>query len=162
MPRNEQPELGKMDCSSEKGSAVSHLYTTRVNAYGGRSGTIKSEDGILALPLALPKELGGKGGATNPEQLFAAGYAACFENAVIHVTRAQADKVGDDDIEVACQVSLLPNGEGGFKLAVALDVEIAGIDQDKAEAIVKAAHAVCPYSNAIKGNVEVTLTVFAQ
>lgn len=141
---------------------MSHLYTTRVNAYGGRSGTIKSEDGILDLPLAMPKELGGNGGATNPEQLFAAGYAACFENAVIHVTRAQADKVSDDAIEVACEVSLLPNGEGGFKLAVALDVEIAGIDQDRAEAIVEAADAVCPYSNAIRGNVDVTLRVFAQ
>jgi Ohr subfamily peroxiredoxin len=131
-----------------------------VNAYGGRSGTIKSEDGILDLPLAMPKELGGKGGATNPEQLFAGGYAACFENAVIHVTRAQADKVRDEDIEVACEVSLLPNGEGGFKLAVSLEVEIAGVDQAKAEEIVKAAHAACPYSNAIRGNVDVNLKVF--
>jgi Ohr subfamily peroxiredoxin len=139
---------------------MGHLYTTRVNAYGGRSGTIKSEDGILDLPLATPKELGGKGGATNPEQLFAGGYAACFENAVIHVTRAQADKVRDDDIDVACEVSLLPNGEGGFKLAVSLEVEIAGVDQAKAEEIVKAAHAVCPYSNAIRGSVDVTLKVF--
>lgn len=141
---------------------MSHLYTTRVHAYGGRSGTIKSEDGILELPLALPKELGGKGGATNPEQLFAAGYAACFENAVIHVTRKQADSVGDGDIEVACEVSLMPNGEGGFKLAVALDVEIARIDQAKAEEIVQAAHAMCPYSNAIQGNVDVTTRVFGQ
>lgn len=141
---------------------MNHLYTTRVNAYGGRSGTIRSEDGALDLPLSLPKELGGKGGATNPEQLFAAGYAACFENAVIHVTRAQADKVRDEDIEVSCEVGLLPNGEGGFKLAVALDVEIAGIDQAKAEEIVRAADAVCPYSNAIRGNVDVKLRVFAQ
>jgi Ohr subfamily peroxiredoxin len=110
----------------------------------------------------MPKELGGKGGATNPEQLFAAGYAACFENAVIHVTRSQADKVRDDDIEVACEVGLLPNGEGGFKLSVTLDVEIAGVDQAKAEAIAKAAHAVCPYSNAIRGNIDVNLRVFAR
>ena len=102
---------------------MSNLYKTRVNAYGGRSGTIRSEDGILDMPLALPKELGGKGGATNPEQLFAAGYAACFENAVIHVTRTQADKVRDEDIEVSCEVGLAPNGEDGFKLVVALDVE---------------------------------------
>ena len=141
---------------------MSYLYTTRVNAYGGRSGTIKSEDGILDMPLAMPTELGGKGGATNPEQLFAAGYAACFENAVIHVTRGQADKVRDNDIEVACEVGLLPNGESGFKLAVTLDVEITGVDQAKAEEIVKAAHAVCPYSNAIRGNVEVNLRIFAQ
>ena len=141
---------------------MSHLYTTRVNAYGGRSGKIRSEDGLLDLPLALPKELGGKGGATNPEQLFAAGYAACFENAVIHVTKNKADKVRDEDIEVACEVGLLPNTEGGFNLVVALEVEIAGIDLAKAEEIVKAAHVVCPYSNAIRGNVDVTLKVFAE
>ncbi|NML11835.1 organic hydroperoxide resistance protein [Sphingobium sp. AR-3-1] len=138
---------------------MSHLYTTRVTAVGGRSGTVRSEDGILDLSLALPKELGGKGGATNPEQLFAAGYAACFENAVIHVTRGQADKVRDEDIEVIGEVSMLPNGDGGFKLAVKLDVAITGLDQAKAEEIVKAAHAVCPYSNAVRGNVDVALTV---
>ncbi|MES2174395.1 MAG: organic hydroperoxide resistance protein [Pseudomonadota bacterium] len=138
---------------------MSHLYTTRVTAVGGRSGTVRSEDGILDLSLALPKELGGKGGATNPEQLFAAGYAACFENAVIHVTRGQADKVRDEDIEVVGEVSMLANGDGGFKLAVKLDVAITGLDQAKAEEIVKAAHAVCPYSNAVRGNVDVALTV---
>lgn len=138
---------------------MSHLYTTKVTAVGGRHGTVKSEDGILDLQLALPKELGGKGGATNPEQLFAAGYAACFENAVIHVTRKQADKVRDDDIEVIGDVGLLPNGAGGFKLSVTLDVAITGLDQAKAEEIVQAAHAVCPYSNAVKGNVDVHLNV---
>ena len=138
---------------------MNHLYATKVTAIGGRSGTIKSEDGILDLPLAMPKELGGKGGATNPEQLFAAGYAACFGNAVIHVTRAQADNVRDNDIEVVGQVGLLPNGQDGFKLAVTLDVAITGIDQAKAEDIVMAAHAVCPYSNAIRGNVDVQLNV---
>lgn len=138
---------------------MNHLYTTKVTAVGGRSGTVRSDDGILDLPLAMPKELGGKGGATNPEQLFAAGYAACFENAVIHVTRTQADKVRDDDIKVVGEVGLLPNGGGGFSLAVTLDVEIAGLDQAKAEEIVNAAHAVCPYSNAVKGNVDVQLNV---
>lgn len=138
---------------------MSHLYTTKVTAVGGRSGMVRSEDGILDLPLAMPKELGGKGGATNPEQLFAAGYAACFENAVIHVTRAQDTKVRDNDIEVAGEVGLLPNGAGGFNLAVTLEVIIAGVDQAKAEEIVHAAHAVCPYSNAVKGNVDVKLNV---
>lgn len=138
---------------------MSHLYTTKVTAIGGRSGSVRSEDGILDLALALPKELGGKGGATNPEQLFAAGYAACFENAVIHVTRGQSDKVRDDDIEVVGEVSMLSNGDGGFKLAVKLDVSIIGLDQAKAEEIVEAAHAVCPYSNAVRGNVDVALTV---
>jgi osmotically inducible protein OsmC len=138
---------------------MSHLYTARATAIGGRNGTVRSDDGLLDLQLAMPKELGGKGGATNPEQMFAAGYAACFENAVIHVTRAQTDKVRDDDITVVGEVSLSPNGAGGFVLAVTLDVEIAGLDQAKAEEIVKAAHAVCPYSNAVKGNIDVQLNV---
>ncbi|MDX7951485.1 organic hydroperoxide resistance protein [Lichenihabitans sp. Uapishka_5] len=138
---------------------MSHLYTTKVTAVGGRSGTVRSDDGILDLSLAMPKVLGGKGGATNPEQLFAAGYAACFENAVIHVTRSQTDKVRDNDIEVVGEVGLLSNGVGGFNLAVTLDVVITGLDQAKAEEIVKAAHAVCPYSNAVKGNIDVKLNV---
>lgn len=138
------------------------LYSTKVTAIGGRSGSVRSDDGLLDLPLALPKALGGKGGATNPEQLFAAGYAACFENAVIHVTRSKKDRVKDDDIKVVADVSLLPNGKGGFALSVALDVEISGMDQATAEAIVAEAHAVCPYSNAINGNIDVQLTVTAQ
>lgn len=138
---------------------MSHLYTTRVSAVGGRSGTIRSDDGVLDLPLALPRELGGKGGATNPEQLFAAGYAACFENAVIHVTRGTDDRVGDKDIEVETEVGLVPNASGGFALTVAMDVTIAGVSQEVAEQIVASAHAVCPYSNAIRGNVDVATTV---
>lgn len=138
---------------------MSHLYKTRVSAIGGRAGTVKSEDGILDLQLAMPTSLGGKGGATNPEQLFAAGYAACFENAVIHVTRRQEQKVRDDDIEVTAEVGLLPTETGGFKLSVALDVVIAGLDQAKAEEVVRAAHEVCPYSNAVKGNIDVQLNV---
>ena len=135
------------------------LYTTKVTAVGGRAGTIRSDDGLLDMSLALPAGLGGKGGATNPEQLFAAGYAACFENAVIHVTRAQTDKIGDDQIEVTAEVSLLSNGQGGFALDVTLDIVIEGLDQAKAEEIVQTAHAVCTYSNAVKGNVDVKLNV---
>ena len=138
---------------------MSALYTTKVTAVGGRSGTVRSEDGILDLSLAMPQELGGKGGATNPEQLFAAGYAACFENAVIHVTRGKAVKVRDDDIEVIADVGLQPAAGGGFALTVALDVTIAGVDQAQAQEIVQAAHAVCPYSNAVRGNVDVVLNV---
>lgn len=138
---------------------MSALYTTKVTAVGGRSGTVRSEDGILDLSLATPKELGGKGGATNPEQLFAAGYAACFENAVIHVTRGKAATVRDDDIEVIADVGLQPAAGGGFALTVALDVTIAGVDQAQAQEIVQAAHAVCPYSNAVRGNVDVALNV---
>lgn len=140
---------------------MSTLYSTKVTAVGGRSGTVRSEDGILELNLALPPSLGGKGGATNPEQLFAAGYAACFENAVIHVTRNKAEKVRDNDITVVAEVGMSPNGSGGFALSVALDVAITGVDQATAEAIVKEAHAVCPYSNAVKGNIDVAISVTA-
>nr|ART35569.1 A37 [uncultured bacterium] len=138
---------------------MSTLYKTKVTAIGGRAGNVKSEDGLLELSLALPTGLGGKGGATNPEQLFAAGYAACFENAVIHVTRNKTTKVKDDDIIVVAEVGMSPNGSGGFALSVALDVDIAGLDQATAEEIVQAAHAVCPYSNAVKGNIDVAISV---
>jgi osmotically inducible protein OsmC len=142
-----------------KESEVKALYSTTVDVIGGRSGTVRSADGILDLRLAVPTELGGKGGATNPEQLFAAGYAACFGNAVIHITRNQQHKIKDDDVDVAATVKLQPNGAGGFALAVALDVSLAGVDQSAAEAIVAEAHKVCPYSNATRGNVDVALTV---
>ncbi len=138
---------------------MSTLYSTNVTAIGGRSGTVRSEDGLLDLPLALPTTMGGKGGATNPEQLFAAGYAACFENAVIHVTRNKATRVKDNDIVVVAEVGLSPNGSGGFVLTVALDVTITGVDQATAEEIVETAHATCPYSNAVRGNIDVAITV---
>ena len=138
---------------------MSHLYSTRVTAVGGRAGSVKSDDGLLELDLALPKALGGAGGATNPEQLFAAGYAACFENAVIHVTRNTDDKVGDRDIVVTAEVGMKPNDTGGFQLSVVLEVEIAGVDQETAERIVLQAHEVCPYSNATRGNIDVSLKV---
>ena len=138
---------------------MSQLYTTTVTAIGGRSGTGRSEDGILDLQLAMPKELGGKGGATNPEQLFAAGYAACFGNAVIHTTRNTSAKILDKDVEVTATVGLEPTGNGGFGLTVALDVTLTGVDQAAAEKIVAKAHEVCPYSNATRGNVAVALAV---
>lgn len=138
---------------------MSTLYSTTVNAVGGRNGTVKSDDGLLDLRLAMPGSLGGKGGATNPEQLFAAGYAACFGNAVMHVTRNKEQKIKDDDVEVAATVGLEPNGNGGFALAVALEVTLAGVDQPTAEALVAQAHEVCPYSNATRGNVDVALSV---
>ena len=108
---------------------MSALYSTKVTATGGRSGRIASDDGLLELDLAVPAALGGKGGATNPEQLFAAGYAACFGNAVIHVNRT-THKIADDDVTVVGTVSMAPNADGGFALSVALDVAIAGVDQD--------------------------------
>ena len=138
---------------------MSAIYTTKAHAEGGRSGTVRSDDGLLDLQLALPKEMGGKGGATNPEQLFAAGYAACFENAVIHVSRNKATKVRDNDISVDATVGIGPHAGGGFALTVALDVEIAGLDWATADAIVQEAHETCPYSNAVAGNVDVVISV---
>ena len=138
---------------------MSTLYSTKAVAVGGRHGTVRTDDGLLDVQLAIPTAMGGKGGATNPEQLFAAGYAACFENAVIHISRGKEAKVGDKDIVVETTVGLMPNGAGGFVLSVAMDVSIAGLDQATAEEIVQAAHAVCPYSNAVKGNIDVAISV---
>ncbi|CAN5449873.1 organic hydroperoxide resistance protein [soil metagenome] len=138
---------------------MSLLYSTKAIAVGGRHGAVRTDDGLLDVQLALPTSMGGKGDATNPEQLFAAGYAACFENAVIHISRGKEARVGDRDIVVEATVGLQPNGAGGFALAVALDVAITGLDQVTAEEIVQAAHAVCPYSNAIKGNIDVAIVV---
>lgn len=138
---------------------MTELYSTQVTAIGGRSGRVDSSDGLLALDLALPPALGGEGGATNPEQLFAAGYAACFGNAVIHVTRNKKHKIGDDDIDVTATVGMKSHGGGGFALTVKLDVMLTSVDQATAEAIVEQAHKICPYSNAVRGNIDVSLTV---
>jgi Ohr subfamily peroxiredoxin len=138
---------------------MSILYSAKARAVGGRHGAVRTDDGLLDLQLAMPVAMGGKGGATNPEQLFAAGYAACFENAVIHVSRNKETKVRDNDIEVTATVGLQPNGHGGFSLSVAMDVVIAGVGQTAAEEIVEAAHAVCPYSNAVRGNINVVTHV---
>ena len=138
---------------------MSTLYSTAVTAIGGRNGTVKSADGLLDLRLAMPGSLGGKGDATNPEQLFAAGYAACFGNAVIHVTRNQEQTIKDEDVEVKATVGLGPNDSGGFTLSVTLQVTLTGVDQAAAEAIVAQAHEVCPYSNATRGNIDVALSV---
>ncbi|TGQ74731.1 organic hydroperoxide resistance protein [Mesorhizobium sp. M00.F.Ca.ET.186.01.1.1] len=137
---------------------MSALYTTQAHVTGGRTGHGETSDGLLKVDLAMPKELGGKGGATNPEQLFAVGYAACFESAVRFVARKQ--KLPLEDAAITATVSLLPHGEG-FRLGVSLAAETKGLDQTAAEALVSAAHKVCPYSNAIKGNVEVALSTVA-
>jgi Ohr subfamily peroxiredoxin len=145
---------------SEKGKcAMASLYSTKVRASGGRHGSIRSEDGLLDLKLALPRTLGGKGDATNPEQLFAGGYAACFENAILHVSRDAGHRFADNDIEVVARIDLNRNEAGGFALSAALAVTMAGIDQESAERLVQSAHAICPYSNAIRNNVDVTVSV---
>ena len=135
------------------------VYSTKVTATGGRHGTIRSQDGLLDLKLALPLTLGGKGDATNPEQLFAGGYAACFENALFHVSREARRHFADSDIEVVAQIGLSRNESGAFLLSAALAVTMAGVDQKMAEQLVDGAHAICPYSNAIKGNVDVQIAV---
>ena len=139
--------------------STSALYSTKVTATGGRHGHIRSEDGLLDLKLALPRQLGGKGDATNPEQLFAGGYAACFENALLRVSREAGLRFADEDIEVTAEVGISRNDSGNFVLSAALVITIAGVDQKKAEDLVESAHKICPYSNAIRGNVEVKTTV---
>ena len=134
---------------------MSALYTTKVQVTGGRSGHAKSADGLLNVDLAPPKELGGKGGATNPEQLFAAGYAACFESALRHV--AKNENIAITDASVLATVTLNSTDEKGFYLTVSLDVEVDGVDQHTAKKLVDKAHTVCPYSKAIHGNVDVKL-----
>jgi osmotically inducible protein OsmC len=138
---------------------MSTLYSTKVTATGGRHGQIRSEDGLLDMKLALPRELGGKGGATNPETLFAGGYAACFENALLRVSRDAGLRFADEDVEVIAEIGLSRNDSGGFVLSAALAVTVTGVDQKKAEDLVAAAHKICPYSNAIRGNVDVGITV---
>ena len=133
------------------------VYSIKVAATAGRHGSIRSDDGLLDLKLALPRTLGGKGDATNPEQLFAGGYAACFENALFHVSREARRHFADTDIEVVAQIGLRRNDSGAFVLSAALAVTIAGVDQKTAEQLVEGAHASCPYSNAIKGNVDVQI-----
>ena len=134
------------------------LYTTTAVATGdGRNGHIQTTDGLLAADVRTPVELGGAGGATNPEQLFAAGYAACFHSA-LKLVAGQYD--GDTtDSEVVADVSLGMLDSGGFGLAVALEVSLPAMDRESAMVLVKAAHEVCPYSNATRGNVEVELSV---
>ncbi len=135
------------------------LYSTKVTASGGRQGSIRSADGLLDLKLAMPQSLGGKGGATNPEQLFAGGYAACFENAVLRVARQAGQRLADNDVHVVGEVGLSRNEADAFVLSAALTITIAGVEQQTAESLVRAADAICPYSNAIRGNVDVAMTV---
>jgi osmotically inducible protein OsmC len=134
------------------------LYTAEATVTGGRAnGHGRTSDGALDVQLRTPKEMGGDGGGTNPEQLFAVGYAACFEGALGAVGRRE--KVEVDDVSIDSRVSLLPTEERGFKIAVELDVTLPQIeDPDQAVRIVEAAHQVCPYSNATRGNIEVKLT----
>ena len=136
---------------------VDVLYTARATARGGREGEVVSDDGVLDLELALPTELGGPGGdRTNPEQLFAAGYAACFHSALKRVAGSQKTDVEGSSITAQVGLGLDP---GGFGLAVTLVGRFPTLDDEAAEQLMHAAHEVCPYSRATRGNVEVALEV---
>jgi Ohr subfamily peroxiredoxin len=133
------------------------IYTAEAHVTGGRAeGRGKTSDGALEVDLRLPQEMGGAGGGTNPEQLFAVGYAACFEGAIGAVARRQKLEAGD--VEIDSKVSLSPGEERTFVLSVELDVTLPSVEGDAAAELVREAHKVCPYSNATRGNIEVVLT----
>ncbi|HXS61906.1 MAG TPA: organic hydroperoxide resistance protein [Streptosporangiaceae bacterium] len=138
------------------------LYTAEATVTGGRAdGHGRTSDGALDVRLRSPKEMGGEGGGTNPEQLFAVGYAACFEGALGVVGRRERAEVGD--VSIDSKVSLITTEERGFTIAVELDVTLPQVpDPAEAARIVAAAHQVCPYSNATRGNIDVTLTANGQ
>jgi osmotically inducible protein OsmC len=138
------------------------LYTAQAHVTGGRAnGHGRTSDGALEVDLRFPAELGGEGGGTNPEELFAVGFASCFESAIGAVARRSKAETGD--VAIDSKVMLFPTEERGFKLAVELDVSLPSIeDPAKAVELVRAAHKVCPYSNATRGNIEVALTANGQ
>lgn len=137
------------------------IYTAGAKVSGGRDeGQAESSDGKLKLDMRIPEELGGPGDGTNPEQLFAVGYAACFNSALKTVGRR--NKVDSDDAEVTSTVSLVANENRGFDIAATLDVVLPSLDDEAALDLVEAAHKVCPYSNATRGNIDVKLTANGQ
>ena len=136
------------------------LYTAHASATGGRTGNARSDDGRMEVTLSTPKELGGDGGAgTNPEQMFAAGYSACFLGAMKFVAGQQKLKLSEET-QVAADVGIGPRDDGtGFGIAVTLNITIPGLDRTEAQTLVEKAHVVCPYSHATRGNIPVTLNV---
>ncbi|OWQ84115.1 organic hydroperoxide resistance protein [Roseateles aquatilis] len=137
------------------------LYTATATATGGRAGTAQSSDGALKVELSTPKELGGAGGnGTNPEQLFAAGYSACFIGAMKAVSARQKIQL-PAEVSITSDVSIGPHADkpGAFGIAVAMKISVPGMDRSQLETLVATAHEVCPYSNATRGNIDVTLTV---
>jgi len=140
--------------------ATKILYETKARATGGRDGRSQTLDGSLDVKLATPKELGGAGGdGNNPEQLFAAGYAACFLGAMKFVASQGGSVKVPGDATVTSTVGIGPRSEGGFGLAIALEIALPGVDHAAAEDLVAKAHQVCPYSNATRGNIDVQLSV---
>ncbi|KQU46016.1 organic hydroperoxide resistance protein [Sphingomonas sp. Leaf339] len=134
-------------------------YTTTAMATGGRDGHARSEDGTLDVKLSTPKELGGAGGdGSNPEQLFAAGYSACFIGA-LKVAGQQLKVKLPTDMTVTAKVGIGPRAAGGFGITTDLTIALPGLDRDQAQTLVETAHEICPYSNATRGNVDVGLAV---
>ena len=131
------------------------MYVATATAVGGREGHVKSSDGLIDMDLKKPKEMGGPGGATNPEQLFAAGYSACFNSAINHVALLKRIRTGE--VSVTVSVGIDKNDSGGFKLSARIDANIPGVTPEVAKELVEQAHTVCPYSNATRGNIEVEL-----
>ena len=136
------------------------LYTAESTVVGGREGHVKSTDGLIDMKVSMPKTMGGKGEtATNPEQLFSAGYAACFDGALNMVAMMQKQRIQS---QTTTKVSFGKNPEGGFDLAVEIVSEISGVDQSVADELVNTAHQVCPYSRATRGNIEVKVKAIAK
>ena len=143
--------------------SVNVLYSTSAIANGGRDGTVATSDGAFAAKLSTPKELGGAGAeGNNPEQLFAAGYAACFIGAMKVVAGATGVGPISDDVQVRSTVGIGPRSAGGFGLTIGLEVLVPGLDRAAAEDLVAKAHEVCPYSNATRGNIDVAPVVVDQ
>jgi len=132
------------------------FYTASVTSVGGRTGHVESSDGALKLDLTRPPKDGTPAKLTNPEQLFAAGYAACFASAMDHVARQQNLDLGQ--VTIVNRVGIGPNDTGGFEIAVDMDITVPNLDQAAAEKIVAEGHQICPYSNATRGNIPVNLT----
>ncbi|RKF12777.1 organic hydroperoxide resistance protein [Alginatibacterium sediminis] len=135
---------------------MSALYTTKATALAGRNGQVATDDNKLNVELSYPKEMGGSGLGSNPEQLFAAGYAACFSNAILFV--ANEAKIALKQAPTSAEVGIHPRAEGGFELSVSLSVELE-LEAEQAQSLVKTAHQVCPYSNATRNNIDVKLSV---
>jgi len=132
------------------------LYTATATAHGGREGKVQTDDGQVSHGLAMPTSLGGKGGpGTNPEQLFAAGYAACFESALRVVARLQKKPL--KDATITARVTIGKTDDGGFGLAAELHGHVDGVSREETRELMEAAHQVCPYSKATRGNIQVTL-----
>lgn len=140
--------------------AITPVYTAAARATGGRDGRTQTLDGSLDVTLAVPVEMGGNGAGNNPEQLFAAGYAACFIGAMkFAATQDKALPRVPSDVSVTAKVGIGPRAEGGFGLTVGLEVSLPGVDATDGQALVDAAHQICPYSNATRGNIDVALSL---